>query len=325
MEFLDNLVLPQSAEHIELLHYMLSLILILFIPFISIVLGGLIVSLYYKRKGLKTSDSNSLNFAKDVIEFVTVNNGVGVILGIVPLLTSILIFAQLLHTAQVATVSYLALSFLFVSVGLIMTYVYRHSFVISQLFSSIEEKNITNQSVSSEVEKFKSSTKLLAVKNGRWAIVFLLTGIWLFVGSITTATNFSGFNDSGIMELLFSFKVIVNLFIFISFAFALTGSSVLFGFLYWKEDKKLSGEYKNFLKVKSAKIALYFAIPLPFLIAINLFSIPASFLSGTVFFYGIVALLLIFLGWHFIYMILQYDKYNYSAHLFFTIIIAVLH
>ncbi len=323
MEFLDNLVLPQSAEHIELLHYMLSLILILFIPFISIVFGGLIVSLYYKRKGLKTSDSNSLNFAKDVIEFVTVNNGVGVILGIVPLLTSVLIFAQLLHTAQVATVSYLALSFLFVSIGLIMTYVYRHSFAISQLFSSIEEKNITNQSVSSEVKKFKSSTKLLAVKNGRWAVVFLFAGIWLFIGSITTATNFSIFNDSGIMEVLFSFKVIVNLLIFISFAFALTGSSVLFGFLYWKEDRKLSEEYKNFLKVKSAKIALYFAIPLPFLIAINLFFIPASFLSGTVFFYGIAAVLLIFLGWHFIYMILQYDKYNYSAHLFFTIIFAV--
>jgi cytochrome c len=323
MEFLDKLVLPQSAEHIELLHYMLSLILILFVPFISIVFGGLILSVLSKRIGLKSSDSNSLNYAKDVIEYVTVNNGVGVILGIIPLLTAILIFAQLFHTAQVATVSYLAMSFLFVTVGLIMTYVYRHSFAINQLFSSIDKKSISNQSVETEFEKFTSSTNTLAVKNGRWALFFLFLGIWLFVGSVTTATNFNVLDFSGILSLLFSFKVLVNLLIFICFAFVLTGSAVLFGFLYWKEDRKLTEEYKDFIKSISAKTALYFAIPLPFFIALNLFLLPASFLSGTVFFYGIGALLLIFLGWHFIYMILQYSKYNYSAYLFFTIIFAV--
>ena len=42
MEFLNNFVLPQSAEHIELLHYMLLIVLFLFIPFISIVFGGII-------------------------------------------------------------------------------------------------------------------------------------------------------------------------------------------------------------------------------------------------------------------------------------------
>ncbi|MBS4033715.1 MAG: c-type cytochrome [Ignavibacterium sp.] len=324
MEFLDNLVLPQSAEHIELLHYMLSLVLILFIPFISIVFGGLVLSLNHKRKGMKNSDSNSLKYAKDVIQFVTVNNGVGVILGIVPLLTAILIFAQLLHTAQVSTVGYLTLSFLFVTVGLIMTYVYRHSFVISQIFSSVAENNISDQNAITEVEKLKFSTQTLAVQNGKWAVLFLFIGIWLFIGAITTAANFSKFDVSGVLQLLFSYKVLINLLIFISFAFVLTGSAVLFGYLYWKENLLITEEYKNFLRTASAKTALYFAVPLPFLIALNLFSIPESFLSGTVFFYGITALLLIFLGWHFIYMILQYKKYNYSAHLFFTIIFAVL-
>ncbi|HSL89117.1 MAG TPA: c-type cytochrome [Ignavibacteriaceae bacterium] len=324
MEFLDDLVLPQSAEHIELLHYMLSLVLILFIPFISIVFGGLILSLYHKRKGLKNSDSYALKYAKDVIQFVTVNNGVGVILGIVPLLTAILIFAQLLHTAQVSTVSYLALSFLFVTVGLIMTYVYRHSFVISQIFSSVDKNNISDQNAITEVEKLKFSTQTLAVQNGKWAVLFLFIGIWLFIGAITTAANFSIFDVSGVLQLLFSYKVIINLLIFISFAFVLTGSAVLFGYLYWKENLQITEEYRNFLRTASAKTALYFAVPLPFLIALNLFSIPESFLSGTVFFYGITALLLIFLGWHFIYMILQYKKYNYSALLFFTIIFAVM-
>jgi cytochrome c len=323
MEFLDKLVLPQSAEHIELLHYMQSLILILFIPFISVVFGGLIVSLYYRRKGLKFSDSKELTYAKDVIEFVTIKNSVGVILGIVPLFTSILIFAQLLHTAEVGTVGYLALSFLLITVGLIMTYVYRHSFTISRLFSTIGDTKLNNQVVDNDFEKLKNSSDTLASKNGRWAIVFLFAGIWFFIGALTTATNFSVLSFSGVFYLLISPKVLLNLLIFISLAFTLTGSAVLFGFLYWKEDKKPDGDYLQFLKMKSAKIALYFAIPLPVLLAINIYSIPESFLSVSVFFYGIASLLLIFLALHLIYMILQHNKHNYSAALFFTVIFAV--
>lgn len=321
MEFFDNLVLPQSAEHIELLHYMLSLIQILFVTFISIVFGGLILSLYFKRKGLKKSDNVSLNFAKDIIEFVTINNSVGLILGIVPLLTAVIIFAQLLHNAEVATVSYLALSFVFISVGLIMTYIYRHSFTFNQIFSAI---SISDKYVGNEIEKFKTTTSNLSVKNGRYAVIFLFIGIWLFTGATTSTANFSFVEISGLFSLLFSPKVLLNLLIFICMAFTLTGSAVLFGFLYWKEDRVLSNEYKEFIKLKSSRVALYSAIPLPLLFAINIYSIPASVLSGTVFFYAIAALLLIFLALHLIYMILQYDKQQYSAILFITVIFALL-
>lgn len=324
MEFFDNLVLPQSAEHIELLHYMLSLIQILFVTFISIVFGGLIISLSFKRRGLKKSDNTSLNFAKDLIEFVTVNNSVGVILGIVPLITAVLIFAQLLHNAEVSTVSYLALSFVFITVGLIMTYVYRHSFAFNQMFSTIDNSVLSDKSVGSEVEKFKKTTSNLSIKNGRYAVIFLFIGIWLFTGATTSAANFNFIEISGLFTLLFSPKVLLNLLIFIFMAFTLAGSAILFGFLYWKEDRELTEDYKRFIKLVSSRIALYSAIPLPLLLAINIYSIPASVLSGTVFFYAIAALLLIFLSLHLIYMILQYDKNQYSAVLFFTVIFALL-
>ena len=93
MDFLDKLVLPQSAEHIELLHYMLILVLALFVPFISIIFGGTFASIHYGKKFRKTKSLYYKKFSKDIIEYVTVNNGVGVILGLVPLLAAILIFA----------------------------------------------------------------------------------------------------------------------------------------------------------------------------------------------------------------------------------------
>jgi len=94
MDFLKNIALPQSAEHIELLHYLLVLILFIFIPFISMIFGGTGLSLYLK----KDLDENSRKLAKDLIEIVTINKNVGLILGLVPLFTIIIIFSQLFQT-----------------------------------------------------------------------------------------------------------------------------------------------------------------------------------------------------------------------------------
>ncbi len=79
MEFLKDIALPQSAEHIQLLHYMLILILFLFIPFISAVFGGTALSVFYKKKEKIDLDENCRKFSQDIIELVTVNKNVGFI------------------------------------------------------------------------------------------------------------------------------------------------------------------------------------------------------------------------------------------------------
>jgi len=113
MEFLDKLVLPQSFEHIQLLHYITNIVMFLFIPFISIFLSGTILSVYFKKKGLKENNLNYIRFAKELIELTTVNKSVGLILGIVPILILILIFSQLFHTIQNGIINYLLFSFIF--------------------------------------------------------------------------------------------------------------------------------------------------------------------------------------------------------------------
>src|ERR1035437_5891523 len=117
MNFLDNLVLPQSSEHIELLHYILMLIMFFFIPFISILFGGTALSIYYRRRGLNEKNPLFLRFAHDVIETLTINKSIGIILGIVPLFTSVLIFAQLLHNTESPAVYYLLISFILTAIS----------------------------------------------------------------------------------------------------------------------------------------------------------------------------------------------------------------
>ncbi len=323
MEFLDKLVLPQSAEHIELLHYMLILLLALFVPFISIIFGGTFDSIHYGKKFRKTKTLYYKKFSKDVIEYVTVNNGVGVILGIVPLVAAILIFAQLLHTAEIQTVSFLAMSLLMIIVALFMIYTYRYSMVLSNVFESVNSNSIADKDAEEDYQKIKAKSSHLSLTYGKSGLVFLFIGIWFYVAAITSATTFTTWNFPGFFTALVAPKVLLNLLIFIAFAFTLTNGAILFIHLYWNESKKDEDPlYTKFVKDTASKAGLKASIPLPILIAINLFSFSDSTLSGSIFIYTILSVMLIFLAYHLFYMIQFKNDYRFGSFIFFILIFA---
>ena len=128
MEFLKNIALPQSAGDIELLHYMLVLMLFLFIPFISVILWGTVLSVYFKMKEKISLEENHRKISKDIIELVTVNKSIGIILGIVPLFTAILIFSQLFSASETSNLEFLGIAFILLTIALYFIYDYRDSF-----------------------------------------------------------------------------------------------------------------------------------------------------------------------------------------------------
>jgi|WetSurMetagenome_2_1015567.scaffolds.fasta_scaffold36684_3 cytochrome c len=323
MDFLDKLVLPQSAEHIELLHYMLILILALFVPFISIIFGGTFASIHYGKKFRKTKTLYYKKFSKDIIEYVSVNNGVGVILGLVPLLAAIIIFAQLLHTVQVQTVSFLALSFAFLLVGLFMIYTYRYSMMLSNVIESVNLNTNIDKDAEEDYRKIKAKSSYLSLNYGKSGLVILFIGIWFYVAAITSATTFTSWNFPGFITSLAAPKVLLNLLIFIAFAFTLTNAAILFIHLYWKDSKKDEDvAYTKFVKDSASKAGLKASIILPILIAINLFSFPEAKLSGSIFVYAVVSISLIFLAYHFFYMIQIKNDYRFGSLIFFILILA---
>jgi hypothetical protein len=171
MDFFNSLVIPQSADHIKLLHYMLILILFLFIPFISIIFGGTILSLFYRRKGYKENNPLTLKFSKEVIELAAVNKSMGIILGIVPLLTAILIFIQLLHAANTPVSVYLFWSFILSAVGIILIYSYRYSLSFNTIFDSLQEYAPKNEEIYDEFRKFRKGSRDVSNKTGLLGIV----------------------------------------------------------------------------------------------------------------------------------------------------------
>ncbi|GIK21303.1 MAG: c-type cytochrome [Ignavibacteriota bacterium] len=313
MEFLDNLVLPQSAEHIGLLHYILTLVLVLFVPFISVVFGGTFTSVYFLNRYRKTKLPYYRKFSIELVEFLTVKPLVGIILGLIPLLTAIIIVAQLLHTARIQTVSFLVLSFIFVLAALILIYAYRYSMV------SIKSNNFDD--TKEDNRKSESNSFYLKSNYGKIGLIFLFIGIWFYTAAITSATNFLTWSFPGVITSIAAPEVLLNLLIFIVFALALSNAAFLFVHLYWKRDKEIiDSDYTKFIKDICSKAGLRASIPLPVLIAINLFSFSGKSLSGSVFIYSVVSIILIFLAYHLFYMIANKNEYRFGSIIFFVLI-----
>ncbi|MCW8811320.1 MAG: hypothetical protein OQK64_10230, partial [Ignavibacteriaceae bacterium] len=304
MEFLNNFVLPQSAEHIELLHYMLLVVLFLFIPFIGVVFGGVLTSVIYKNKAGKENDKYYFRFAKEIVEITTINKSVGLILGIVPVITALLIYSQLLQNSKVTNLDYLALSLILIMIALVFVYSYRYSLSFNRIFNSISKNQLSDQGVVEDIDLLSNESQRISDKAGVAGIIFLFLGMWFFITAITIPSLYRDWDISGFISGLFYWKVLSRLVLYILFSLTLTGGMVLFTFLEDEKNKRIKDEeYSVFVKQKIVRLTFYSAILIPFFLLTSLFGLPNDSLTGPVFTYAIISLGLLFLGYHFLYML----------------------
>lgn len=324
MEFLNNFVLPQSAEHIELLHYMLILIQFLFIPFISIVLGGIFLSVYFKRKAQKKNNEYYLKLAKDIAEITTINKSTGLVLGVLPVITSILIYSQLLHNSQTTNLNYLGLALIMISTGLVLVYSYRYSLTFNSIFSSLEKIKLSEQSILNDVKRLQEESKKISQKAGTFGFLFIFFGYWFFVAALTIPIFISERNIGSLIAGLFAREVLSRFIYYILFSFALTGGMILFIFLEEEKNKRYTDQnYSAFVKKVIIRATFIPIIFIPVFALFNLFGLPQNTLTGTVFTYIIISLVLLFLGYHFLYLLTKEHKGKTAALLFFTLIFSV--
>jgi cytochrome c len=325
MEFLDNLVLPQSAEHIALLHYMTLLILFLFLPFISIVLGGATLSLIYKRKGLKEGNPNYTRFSKDLIELSTVNKSTGIILGIVPILALILIFAQLLHTANSPSIWYLMVSFISVTAGLVYIYVYRYSLTFKDIFESVSNEN-SKLELKEKFQFYTQRAKIVNDKSGVWGIIFLYIATYFYIAGLSSAISPDTWGEkSGIIHLLTSWEIFLKWIHFLIGSFVITGALVLFNFFFWEGGiENLPSDYSEFVKKKALTHTLVNAAVLPFLAFLNIFALPSTALSTSLFGIVLIGLFTLFIVIHLLYDMIKNQHVRFSGWVFILVLFSLV-
>jgi cytochrome c len=328
MDILDKLVLPQSLEHITLLHFLSVVALIVFIPYISMVLGGMIVSLYYKRKGTVKNDAQHTQFAKEVIALVTVNKSAGLALGIVPLVILLISFTQVYHLLNYTPVKFFLLAFVTVGIALILINVYRYSFVFKDILSSVEDTagdNI-NGNVAADIRQFSPRISQLNDWTGKWGLGLLCVGTYFFVAGLTHAINaVDGDISKSLLGSLLSITIISRWLYFIAASISLTASVILFYYFYWDGGKKdVPKDYTESLKKQMLWLLFIALLALPFFILVNTVLLPASSLSLFVFAGLFLALLFIFLLYQLIYNMIKENHLKYVHIPFIFLLLAVI-
>ena len=298
MEWLKKIALPQSAEHIELLNYMFVIVLILFTSFSSIIFWGTFLSLYYKRKERKYLASKYRFISKDIIEIVLVNKTIGLIFCIIPLITIILIFAQLFQSLENSNLLYLTISLVLLSISLIFIYDYKNSF---------------------------DDFKLLNQSSGIWGLVVFFVTIWIFSAGLTASIFNEHRQPVNLITEIFSSHVLIRFFYFMLVSLALTGAVLLYGTLNLKTVRReYDEEYERLAKSVFLSTTFIATVLIPVLMLINMIIMPNASLSGAFFVYMILGIALLFIAYHLLYML--YRKFNktLTAYLLVTLICFVL-
>lgn len=323
MDFLDKLVLPQSAHHMVLIKYLLVLANLLLVPYLSVLTGSLIFSLYFKKQAEKRTNSNAYRFSKELVDLVTFNKSVAIALGIVPLISSAFGYAQLLHLSNFQIPNFLLLAALFLLASVVMVFTFKYSFHFKDIFKVADEKGIGSTEFEKEqISKYSANTNSMNKKAGTIALYSTIFAIYFYVGAVQLAIDSERWSsNTNIFSIIFSLSTAVNFLQFFIGSLALTSVVVLYKYFRPNSESKGEGEYFEYIKKFSLSNALILSIAFPLMIALGTVVKTKVALSFMVFAYAISAVLLLLLISSLIYLMLKENHLKYSLAVLFLYVV----
>jgi hypothetical protein len=303
MEFLKDIAQPQSIEHYKLVLLITALSAMIFLPYIGFVLGSTILSFRYRIQARKGNNVQALAIAYQLVEVPLKTKSVLVFLGIIPGISLLFSFAQMLQSTPAISVTLAGIGFLCASVGLWLSYSYKETFRIQGILSSYqtllttqEEKNET----ATVLKHYDAENTQTYSRSGTYGIFLLLSGLFLFSAAFALTANPSSWQETdSIFLVLISLSVWIKFLVFLTLAAGITG----FGVIYFIVTKS-PDEQKTSLAALT-KIALRFSVipllVLPLILLAQVASVNDAAISGLLYSLTGIGLVLFFLAAHFLY------------------------
>jgi cytochrome c len=311
MEFIDQIVIPPSANHVLLLEYIYVISMLLFLPYLGMLMGASVISVYFNGKGIKTGNSLHLRFAKDVINKLAMTKYAAIGLGLIPLLSLTFIYAQLLYGAKTVVIAIFLLSLIIFEFAFI--FIYRFSSKLKNI-SRLNEENAG----SSDGNKIKNRNSL-----GIIGVALLYIAAFLFTGGMALASNPVDWAAVKKIYMLFiSGAVYFNFIYLLSLSGAITGAAILFYFFKWQGGVSgMSEEYTGFVKHFAAVLGFVSSICLPVFMFISFLFLPSSALSSDVFVLLVLALITALVLSNMLYMMIKNSEVRMASIVFFFVMI----
>lgn len=319
MDFLRQIALPQSEAQIGVLHFVMNVIYILLIPFVSYLFGALMLSLYYNRVGRKHQDINSIQFSRDVIDHILPNKSILLLFGVVPYMALTFAYAQLLQSSSAISVSIMTWGMLFFAAAAAFAASYQSALKLGGMFESVTKNN-------EEVESFKTQMTETRRTSGKYAMIFLSLSVFcLIAGTSLAAIPDQWQSVSNVLELLFSPAVLVRIVQFIMLSLTIASLGTLYFTFSWEGGKKhLSKEYADCVKKITLPMSLVTLLVQPILAVLTIVVMPVSALGGMVFVSTFLVIFFVFLASHVVYGMIKDFTIGFTGKAFYLFVFAIL-
>jgi len=328
MEFLTHLASPQSIDHFHLMIVVLGVVSAFYIPYLAFLTGFSGLSVYFARRGRNEQSTVFSGLAKKLIRAALADVKMMVFLGVIPSLSMLFLFSQLLQSTEAISVSLLFFASLSLGIGAILLYSYRFTYGLSALLSSVERSipdRRTDLTVAGEVAEARSINEQRSRRFGFYGMLFLLLTACLTMSALAVTADTGSWSSVGtVFDLMLSAGVWVHLLQFLSIVPGITGITLLLmlsrntmGFARGEDEEAV------FTRRLAIRLAVVSLLAQPLILMLTYAVLPAEVYTTLVFTLGSIALILFFLAAHFVYASFKFDLRQYSPYAFATLVAAV--
>ncbi len=286
MNFIDSLLSVPRADHLQIAKYIVVVMSLMFVPYISILFGSTLLSLGFSVRGKLEENSLFSKFAKDMVDRLYGNTAAALVLGILPVLTMLISFSQILYGTPAKVSQYFTVLLIVTIAAVVLTFLYRKSF-------ASRENNFMKHVV----------LGLLAL-GGLKTIFFLLASnlsLILFPERWTLVSDYVFFPFDWIVIARFSH--------FMMASFAITGAAILFFFFNWMGGKSdMDPEYREYVRKFGAGMTIGFSIVSTLMLLWYFVSLPVMAKSYGVFVSAMIAVLVLLFVCLYAYSVLRESK-----------------
>ncbi|MBA4311459.1 MAG: hypothetical protein C0417_02400 [Chlorobiaceae bacterium] len=298
MDFLKDAALPQSLEHFHLIVLIAVINSLMFVPFLTFLLGSSVLSNLFDRKGRRENNPSYNKIAKEVIDVALYNKSALTFLGIIPGISLVFVYAQMLQSTDAISVGLAGFGFLSLVIALVLLYTYKYTFRVQGLLDVVEDNK-----ANSDVNDYRRTNTSVHVRSGKWGLFFLFVAAFLYASAMSVTTNPSSWTDIGsIFDVLISADVWLKFLIFLIFSLGITGVGILYFFFAYQGHKPDTDEQlKELVHKITRRFIVISMLVLPTLVLLNVFTLSIDVLSGTIYLLTGLTLLFLFLAAHFLY------------------------
>jgi cytochrome c551/c552 len=303
MEFLKDIAIPQSLEHFRLLVLMTTVSSIVFLPYLGFVAGSSFLSLLYHHRGSRDKNAVFIRFAHELIDRALFSKSLIVFLAILPGLSLVFAYAQILHGTQSTAASLAGFGFLFLLAGMVLLYSYKYTFRVQLILGSYELllQNQPNDRSQKALAAYQDSNTKAHLRSGRYGIFFLCLALILYASAMSVLSNPRAWDLDSVFSFILSPDIVLKISEIIFLSIGITGIGILYFSFALGNRKDYTEEYSALAKKIGIRFSIVGLLGLPASVVLSIAVTSDEALSGSIYLFASTAVIFLFLSAHFIY------------------------